>query len=143
MRLGTSRLANTPSSMSTRCKLPFRVEFRSVGDLCLVLVKIKESAGAYLSTKVNDVVATVPFHFNCSRRQAPKDVGSISWLNVLPIIIEPTAVAIAYRLDTLEDEERNVFIHDMGGGTSDAFLLMVKDDVSEVKATAADTHLDV
>merc|ERR1712136_118310 len=106
-----------------------------------VLTKMKETAEAYLGTKVNDAVVTVPAYFNDSQRQATKDAGSISGLNVLRIINEPTAAAIAYGLDKKGDGERNVLIYDMGGGTFDVSLLTIEDGIFEVKATAGDTHL--
>jgi len=107
----------------------------------MVLTKMKETAEAYLGTKVNDAVVTVPAYFNDSQRQATKDAGSISGLNVLRIINEPTAAAIAYGLDKKGDGERNVLIYDMGGGTFDVSLLTIEDGIFEVKATAGDTHL--
>merc|ERR1712224_576114 len=107
----------------------------------MILVKMKETAEAYLGTKVNDAVVTVPAYFNDSQRQATKDAGSISGLNVLRIINEPTAAAIAYGLDKKASGERNVLIYDMGGGTFDVSLLTIEDGIFEVKATAGDTHL--
>merc|ERR1712224_18299 len=107
----------------------------------MILVKMKETAEAYLGTKVNDAVVTVPAYFNDSQRQATKDAGSIAGLNVLRIINEPTAAAIAYGLDKKASGERNVLIYDMGGGTFDVSLLTIEDEIFEVKATAGDTHL--
>jgi len=107
----------------------------------MVLVKMKETAEAYLGTKVNDAVVTVPAYFNDSQRQATKDAGSIAGLNVLRIINEPTAAAIAYGLDKKASGERNVLIFDMGGGTFDVSILTIEDGIFEVKATAGDTHL--
>merc|ERR1712078_275894 len=107
----------------------------------MVLIKMKETAEAYLGTKVNDAVVTVPAYFNDSQRQATKDAGSIAGLNVLRIINEPTAAAIAYGLDKKGSGERNVLIYDMGGGTFDVSLLTIEDGIFEVKATARDTHL--
>jgi len=107
----------------------------------MILVKMKETAEAYLGTKVNDAVVTVPAYFNDSQRQATKDAGAISGLNVLRIINEPTAAAIAYGLDKKASGERNVLIYDMGGGTFDVSLLTIEDGIFEVKATAGDTHL--
>merc|ERR1711904_534906 len=107
----------------------------------MILIKMKETAEAYLGTKVNDAVVTVPAYFNDSQRQATKDAGSISGLNVLRIINEPTAAAIAYGLDKKGSGERNVLIYDMGGGTFDVSLLTIEDGIFEVKATAGDTHL--
>jgi len=107
----------------------------------MILVKMKETAEAYLGGKVNDAVVTVPAYFNDSQRQATKDAGTISGLNVMRIINEPTAAAIAYGLDKKGSGERNVLIYDMGGGTFDVSLLTIEDGIFEVKATAGDTHL--
>ena len=107
----------------------------------MILLKMKETAEAYLGTKVNDAVVTVPAYFNDSQRQATKDAGTISGMNVLRIINEPTAAAIAYGLDKKGTGERNVLIYDMGGGTFDVSLLTIEDGIFEVKATAGDTHL--
>merc|ERR1711912_154766 len=106
-----------------------------------ILTKMKETAEAYLGTKINDAVVTVPAYFNDSQRQATKDAGQISGLNVMRIINEPTAAAIAYGLDKKGSGERNVLIYDLGGGTFDVSLLTIEDGIFEVKATAGDTHL--
>jgi L1 cell adhesion molecule like protein len=107
----------------------------------MILIKMKETAEAYLGTKVTDAVVTVPAYFNDSQRQATKDAGTISGLNVLRIINEPTAAAIAYGLDKKGQGEKNVLIYDLGGGTFDVSLLTIEDGIFEVKATAGDTHL--
>merc|ERR1712230_117428 len=107
----------------------------------MILLKMKETAEAYLGTKVNDAVVTVPAYFNDSQRQATKDAGAIAGLNVLRIINEPTAAAIAYGLDKKTSGEANVLIFDLGGGTFDVSLLTIDDGIFEVKATAGDTHL--
>merc|ERR1712087_801345 len=110
----------------------------------MVLVKMKEVAEAYCGKKITKAVITVPAYFNDSQRQATKDAGRIAGLNVLRIINEPTAAAIAYGLDKKSgdgDEEKNVLIFDLGGGTFDVSLLTIDDGVFEVKATAGDTHL--
>jgi L1 cell adhesion molecule like protein len=107
----------------------------------MVLVKMKETAEAFLGSTVKNAVITVPAYFNDSQRQATKDAGSISGLNVLRIINEPTAAAIAYGLDKKGQGERNVLIFDLGGGTFDVSLLTIDEGVFEVKATAGDTHL--
>merc|ERR1712172_115282 len=110
----------------------------------MVLVKMKETAEAYMGCPVKNVVITVPAYFNDSQRQATKDAGKISGLNVLRIINEPTAAAIAYGLDKKQsgqEDEQNVLIFDLGGGTFDVSLLSIDDGVFEVKATAGDTHL--
>ncbi|TPX70895.1 hypothetical protein SpCBS45565_g01499 [Spizellomyces sp. 'palustris'] len=107
----------------------------------MVLLKMKETAEAYLGATVKDAVVTVPAYFNDSQRQATKDAGTISGLNVLRIINEPTAAAIAYGLDKKTSGEKNVLIFDLGGGTFDVSLLTIEDGIFEVKATAGDTHL--
>ncbi|XP_054167515.1 heat shock cognate 71 kDa protein-like [Oppia nitens] len=107
----------------------------------MVLVKMKEVAEAYLGSQVTNAVITVPAYFNDSQRQATKDAGTISGLNVLRIINEPTAAAIAYGLDKKGKGERNVLIFDLGGGTFDVSILTIDDGIFEVKATAGDTHL--
>jgi len=107
----------------------------------MVLVKMKEIAEAYLGKTVTDAVVTVPAYFNDSQRQATKDAGTISGLNVLRIINEPTAAAIAYGLDKKVGVERNVLIFDLGGGTFDVSILTIEDGIFEVKSTSGDTHL--
>merc|ERR1711974_2025 len=107
----------------------------------MVLLKMKETAEAYLGKTVNDAVVTVPAYFNDSQRQATKDAGTIAGLNVLRIINEPTAAAIAYGLDKKRDGERNILIFDLGGGTFDVSILTIEDGIFEVKSTAGDTHL--
>jgi len=107
----------------------------------MVLVKMKEIAEAYLGKKVTDAVITVPAYFNDSQRQATKDAGAISGLNVLRIINEPTAAAIAYGLDKKGGGEKNILIFDLGGGTFDVSILTIEEGIFEVKATAGDTHL--
>lgn len=107
----------------------------------MVLFKLKETAEAYLGETVKNAVITVPAYFNDSQRQATKDAGTIAGLNVLRVINEPTAAAIAYGLDKKTDKETNIIIFDFGGGTFDVSLLSIEDGVFEVKATAGDTHL--
>lgn len=107
----------------------------------MVLLKMKETAEAYLGQKVSDAVITVPAYFNNSQREATKDAGKISGLNVLRIINEPTAAAIAYGLDKKVGRERNVLIFDLGGGTFDVSILTIENGIFEVKSTAGDTHL--
>ncbi|XP_040195743.1 heat shock 70 kDa protein-like [Rana temporaria] len=107
----------------------------------MVLLKMKETAEAYLGHPVRNAVITVPAYFNDSQRQATKDAGVIAGLNVLRIINEPTAAAIAYGLDKGSRGEHNVLIFDLGGGTFDVSILTIDDGVFEVKATAGDTHL--
>jgi len=107
----------------------------------MVLIKMKETASAFVGKEIKDVVVTVPAYFNDSQRQATKDAGAIAGLNVLRIINEPTAAAIAYGLDKKTTGETNVLIFDLGGGTFDVSLLTIDDGIFEVKATAGDTHL--
>ena len=107
----------------------------------MVLSKMKEIAEAYMGEDIQNAVITVPAYFNDAQRQATKDAGVIAGLNVLRIINEPTAAAIAYGLDKKGDKEINILIYDLGGGTFDVSLLAIDDGVFEVKATAGDTHL--
>lgn len=108
----------------------------------MVLTKMKEIAEAKIGQKVDKAVITVPAYFNDAQRQATKDAGSIAGLNVLRIINEPTAAAIAYGLGAGKtEEEKNVLIFDLGGGTFDVSLLSIQGGVFNVKATAGDTHL--
>jgi heat shock 70kDa protein 1/2/6/8 len=106
----------------------------------MVLNKMKAVAESFVGKEVKNAVVTVPAYFNDSQRQATKDAGTISGLNVLRIINEPTAAAIAYGLDK-KGGEHNVLIFDLGGGTFDVSLLTIEDGIFEVKATAGDTHL--
>uniref|UniRef100_A0A8C5QLH5 Endoplasmic reticulum chaperone BIP n=1 Tax=Leptobrachium leishanense TaxID=445787 RepID=A0A8C5QLH5_9ANUR len=106
----------------------------------MVLVKMKETAEAYLGKKVTHAVVTVPAYFNDAQRQATKDAGTIAGLNVMRIINEPTAAAIAYGLDKKEGE-KNILVFDLGGGTFDVSLLTIDNGVFEVVATNGDTHL--
>jgi len=109
----------------------------------MVLMKMREIAEAYLGSAVKNAVVTVPAYFNDSQRQATKDAGVIAGLNVMRIINEPTAAAIAYGLDKKATSvgEKNVLIFDLGGGTFDVSLLTIEEGIFEVKATAGDTHL--
>merc|ERR1712045_884088 len=107
----------------------------------MVLTKMKETAEAHLGHSVKDAVVTVPAYFNDSQRQATKDAGVISGLNVLRIINEPTAAAIAYGLDKKVSGEKHVLIYDLGGGTFDVSILTIEDGIFEVKSTSGDTHL--
>ncbi|MFI4988458.1 MAG: Hsp70 family protein, partial [Alphaproteobacteria bacterium] len=104
-----------------------------------ILQKMKETAEAYLGEKVEQAVITVPAYFNDSQRQATKDAGRIAGLEVLRIINEPTAAALAYGLDKKKDE--TIAVYDFGGGTFDISVLEVGEGVVEVKATNGDTHL--
>ena len=108
----------------------------------MVLVKMKEIAEAYLGESVQDAVITVPAYFNNAQREATKDAGVIAGLNVLRIINEPTAAALAYGLDKNLKSEKNVLIFDLGGGTFDVSVLTIDDgSLFEVRSTAGDTHL--
>ena len=105
----------------------------------MILRKLKEAAEAYLGEKVTQAVITVPAYFNDSQRQATKDAGKIAGLEVLRIINEPTAAALAYGLDKTKDE--TIAVYDLGGGTFDVSILEIGEGVFEVKATNGDTHL--
>lgn len=108
----------------------------------MVLTKMREIAEVFLGSKVKDAVITVPAYFNDSQRQATKDAGSIAGLNVLRIINEPTAAALAYGLDKNLKGDKNVLIFDLGGGTFDVSILSIDEgSLFEVKSTAGDTHL--
>ena len=106
----------------------------------MVLTKMKQTAEAFLGSEVKDAVITVPAYFNDSQRQATKDAGTIAGLNVLRIINEPTAAALAYGLDKKKTGEQHVVIFDYGGGTLDISLITIDDGVFEVKATGGNTH---
>jgi heat shock protein 1/8 len=108
----------------------------------MILIKMKEIAEAYCGSKIQNAVISVPARFNHSQRQATMDAGVIAGLNVMRIINEPTAAAIAYGLDNENGAgEKNVLIFDLGGGTLDVSLLTIDGGIFEVKATAGDTHL--
>src|SRR5213080_602954 len=104
-----------------------------------ILQKLKRDAESYLGEKVTDAVITVPAYFNDSERQATKEAGEIAGLNVLRIVNEPTAAALAYGLDKKENEK--ILVFDLGGGTYDVSVLEIGEGVFEVKATNGDTHL--
>jgi len=107
----------------------------------MVLLKMKQIAEAFLGGECKNAVVTVPAYFNDGQRQATKDAGTISGMNVMRIINEPTAAAIAYGLDKKGGGEKNILIFDLGGGTFDVSLLTIDDGIFEVKATAGNTHL--
>jgi L1 cell adhesion molecule like protein len=118
-----------------------RKAFQAEEISSMVLMKMKEITETYLSTAVNSAVITVPAYFNDAQRQATKDAGTIAGLNVLRIINEPTAAAIAYGLDKRANGEQTVLIFDLGGGTFDVSLLVIDDGIFEVRATNGHTHL--
>ncbi|THD28308.1 Glucose-regulated [Fasciola hepatica] len=129
-------------------KLKIRVEVDGLGRLFLpeeissmLLDKMKQVAEAYLGTSVIDAVVTVPAYFNNTQRQATKDAGIIAGLNVLRVISEPTAAAIAYGLDKTKKKECNVLVYDLGGGTFDVSVLTINNKNFMVKSTCGDTHL--
>merc|ERR1712153_216096 len=130
-----------------RLEVDFKCEKKSFTPeeiSAMILTKMKETAEAHLGHPVKDAVVTVPAYFNDSQRQATKDAGVISGLNVLRIINEPTAAAIAYGLDKKKGNstgESNVLIFDLGGGTFDVSILTIEEGIFEVKSTAGDTHL--
>jgi len=116
-------------------------DFRPEELSAMILVKMKETAESFLNQTVTKACITVPAYFVDAQRQATKDAGHIAGLDVLRIINEPTAAAIAYGLDNVKNKEQTVLIFDLGGGTFDVSLLTIDDGVFEVKATAGDTHL--
>lgn len=107
----------------------------------MILGKMKEVAENYLGEKVTNAVVTVPAYFNDAQRAATKDAGAIAGLNVLRVVNEPTAAALAYGLDKVGDKERQIIVYDLGGGTFDVSILTVDQGVFEVQSTAGDTHL--
>merc|ERR1712214_213564 len=135
-----------PAGAKPKIQVEFKCEkktFTPEEVSSMVLTKMKETAEQYLGKTVKDAVVTVPAYFNDSQRQATKDAGVIAGLNVLRIINEPTAAAIAYGLDKKKGSsaEANVLIFDLGGGTFDVSILTIEDGIFEVKSTAGDTHL--
>src|SRR5689334_23376681 len=137
-------------------KVPYKVVAASNGDVrieirgkqysppeisAMILRKLKEAAQAYLGQNVSQAVITVPAYFNDAQRQATKDAGRIAGLEVLRIINEPTAAALAYGLDKESTKTRTIAVYDLGGGTFDVSVLEISDGVFEVKATNGDTFL--
>ena len=148
------RKFDSPEIQGDIRNLPFTIQKAPNGDVQLnirgkqyspaeissfILADIKKSVEAYLGEKIMDAVITVPAYFNDSQRQATKDAGKIAGLNVLRIVNEPTAAALAYGMDKKSEEKIAVF--DLGGGTFDVSILEIGDGVFEVKATNGDTHL--
>nr|XP_039266511.1 heat shock 70 kDa protein II-like [Styela clava] len=107
----------------------------------MVLTHLKEAAEAYIGSKVTDAVITVPAYFNDSQRKETKHAGEIAGFNVLQLLNEPTAAAIAYGIENEDEGARNILIFDLGGGTFDVTVMSIKNNVFEVKATGGDTHL--
>ncbi|GAB4387483.1 MAG: molecular chaperone DnaK [Thermodesulfovibrionales bacterium] len=148
------RRFNAPEVAHARERLPYKIVEASNGDAqveirgkrysppeisAMILQKLKQAAEDYLGEKVTDAVITVPAYFDDSQRQATKDAGKIAGLNVLRIINEPTAAALAYGLEKKKEEE--VAVYDLGGGTFDISILEIGEGVIEVKATNGDTYL--
>jgi len=134
---------SAPDGGKPKFKVTFKEEEKSFFAeeiSSMVLIKMKETAESFLGKKVTKAVITVPAYFNDSQRQATKDAGVIAGMEVMRIINEPTAAAIAYGLDKKESEQ-NVLIFDLGGGTFDVSILSIDDGIFEVKATNGDTHL--
>jgi len=107
----------------------------------MVLGKLKKTAEDYLGSEIKNAIITVPAYFNDSQRQSTKDAGRIAGLNVMRIINEPTAAAVAYGLDNKSSEDRTVLVFDLGGGTFDVSILSISDETFEVKSTSGNTHL--
>lgn len=142
MKLWPFKVVN--SSGKPKIQVEFKNELKMFAPeeiSSMVLIKMKETAEAYLGGKVRNAVITVPAYFNDSQRQATKDAGSIAGLNVLRIINEPTAAALAYGLDKKLKGEQSVLIYDLGGGTFDVSILTIDNGLFEVKSTNGNTHL--
>ncbi|MBU3950681.1 MAG: molecular chaperone DnaK, partial [Proteobacteria bacterium] len=148
------RKFDAPEVQKDRNNIPFTIEKAGNGDVCVtlqgkryspaeissyILADIRKSVEAFLGESVTDAVITVPAYFDDSQRQATKDAGKIAGLNVLRIINEPTAAALAYGLD--KNKEEKIVVFDLGGGTFDVSILEIGDGVFEVKSTNGDTHL--
>ncbi len=148
------RKFDSPEAQDAQSKLPYHIKAAANGDAhveirgklyspqevsAMILQKMKATAEEYLGEKVTDAVITVPAYFDDSERQATKDAGKVAGLNVLRIINEPTAAALAYGLDKQEDQ--HIAVYDLGGGTFDVSILEIGDGVFEVKSTNGDTYL--
>ena len=144
MKLWPFKVVKDPKSDRPQVQITYQKQqkkFFAEEISSMVLQKLKQTAADFLGKEVKDAIVTVPAYFNDSQRQATKDAGTISGLNVLRIINEPTAAAIAYGLDKKNTNEKNVLIFDLGGGTFDVSLLTLEDGLFEVKATNGNTHL--
>ena len=145
MKLWPFKIVKDPKSDRPQVQITYQKQekkFFAEEISAMVLQKLKQTATDFLGKEVKDAIVTVPAYFNDSQRQATKDAGTISGLNVLRIINEPTAAAIAYGLDKQANKkEENVLIFDLGGGTFDVSLLSLEDGLFEVKATNGNTHL--
>ena len=145
IKLWPFKVVKDPKSDRPQVQITYQKQEKKFFDeeiSAMVLQKLKQTATDFLGKEVKDAIVTVPAYFNDSQRQATKDAGTISGLNVLRIINEPTAAAIAYGLDKQTGKkEENVLIFDLGGGTFDVSLLALEDGLFEVKATNGNTHL--
>ena len=144
MKLWPFKIVKDPKSDRPQVQITYQKQekkFFAEEISAMVLQKLKQTATDFLGKEVKDAIVTVPAYFNDSQRQATKDAGTISGLNVLRIINEPTAAAIAYGLDKKSQTEENVLIFDLGGGTFDVSLLSLEDGLFEVRATNGNTHL--
>ena len=145
MKLWPFKIVKDPKSDRPQVQITYQKQeekFFAEEISAMVLQKLKQTASDFLGKEVKDAIVTVPAYFNDSQRQATKDAGTISGLNVLRIINEPTAAAIAYGLDKQAGKkEENVLIFDLGGGTFDVSLLSLEEGLFEVKATNGNTHL--
>ena len=135
VKKGTKNQAIIKAKYKNKNKIFFPEEISA-----MILAEMKEIAEDYVGEVIENAIITVPAYFNDSQRQATKDAGKVAGLNVLRIINEPTAAALAYGLDNSK-EEKNVLVFDLGGGTFDVTLLTIEEGVFEVRSTAGNTHL--